>query len=60
MTMAVQGAQDITITANNPLIINTPDGSPTTLVFGTVTVEKGGYILMKTPLNLDCQVFTQK
>lgn len=60
MTVAAQAAQDIVITANNPLIIDNPTGAPTTIVAGTVTVKPGGYILMKTPLNLNCQVFIQE
>ncbi|PLY42104.1 hypothetical protein CSZ94_12035 [Janthinobacterium sp. ROICE36] len=60
MQMAVYAAEDKIITNNNPLIIDTKNGGPTTLVYGTVTVEEGGYILVKTPLSLDAQAFTSQ
>jgi hypothetical protein len=58
MQVAVHAAQDLVISANKPLIIDNPDGSPTSIVAGTVTVQPGGYILVKTPLNMDAQLFT--
>jgi hypothetical protein len=58
MQMAVYAAQDIVITKDNPLIIDNPEGHPSSYVYGTVTVEEGGYILVKTPLSLDAQAFT--
>ena len=58
MQVALYAAQNITITPDNPLIINNPDNQPTSLVFGTVTVEPGGYIEAKTPLELHSQQFT--
>ena len=58
MQMAVHAAEDIVITKDKPLIVNNPTGAPTTLIFGTVTVEPGGYILAQTVLNLSSQTFT--
>ena len=58
MQMAVHAARDLVITKDKPLIVNNPSGAPTTLIFGTVTVEPGGYILAQTVLNLCTQVFT--
>lgn len=58
MQMAVYAAQDLVITADNPLVVDNPNGSPTTLIYGTVTVEQGGYIQVRSPLSLDAQAFT--
>lgn len=58
VTLAVHSAEDITITAANPLIIKGTDGQPVSLVYGTVTVEPGGYIQSDVPLTIDSQVFT--
>ena len=58
VTLAAHAANDITITAANPLIVLDDGGQPVTLVYGTVTVEKGGYIQSSVPLTLKSQVFT--
>lgn len=58
--MATQAAQDIVVYPDNPLVIDSGDGSPTTIIAGTVTVMNGAQIIMKTPLNLQCQVFIQE
>ncbi len=58
VAMAVHAAADITITAGSPLIIKGVDGQPVSLVYGTVTVEPGGYIQSDVPLTIDSQVFT--
>jgi hypothetical protein len=56
--VAVYAGENLVITAAKPLIIDNPNGSPTQLVYGTVTIQPGGYILVKTPLSLDSQLFT--
>ena len=58
VTLTVASAQDILITAQNPLIFHATDGQPITANYGTITVENGGYIQSNVPLNLTCQVFT--
>ncbi|NET81455.1 MAG: hypothetical protein F6J94_05660 [Moorea sp. SIO1F2] len=58
MQIATHAAQHLVITKDNPLIINDPNGQPTNLVVATITIEEGGYIEMKTPLNIECQQFT--
>lgn len=42
--------QDITITATNPLIIDS--SWPASIIFGTMTIESGGYIQTNVPVNI--------
>ncbi len=58
MQVVSHAAQNIVIGPNNPLIINNPSGAPTNVVAGTITVQRGGYILVKTPLSMNSQIFT--
>jgi hypothetical protein len=59
LLMAVHAAEDITITADDPLIVvPDEDGKPVAMIYGTVTVKKGGYIQSSVPLILTSQVFT--
>jgi hypothetical protein len=58
VALAAHAAQDITITADNPLIVKGDNGQPVSLTYGTVTIEKGGYIQADVPLTLNAQVFT--
>ena len=58
MTVTSYAAEDLIITKDKPLIVDSPNDQPVHLVYGTITVEPGGYILAKVPLKLSCQVFT--
>ncbi|MCF8479958.1 MAG: hypothetical protein K9H25_05965 [Rhodospirillum sp.] len=51
MTAVMAGGEDITITAQNPLILE--GDAPITLHYGTMTIEKGGYIEANVPVTLN-------
>lgn len=55
-TADVIAAPDITITAANPLIINS---TQTITVFGNVTLQDGGYIQITVPCSFECVTFTK-
>ncbi|MGK5052058.1 hypothetical protein [Janthinobacterium sp. RB2P8] len=55
MSLAVYAAQDITITAANPLVLNSDQIG--LYNFGVVTVEPGGSIQVLTAAQMDSQVF---
>jgi len=58
VTLAVHSTQDITITKDNPLIVPSDGGKTAHLIYGTVTIEPGGYIQSEVPFTLTSQVFT--
>ncbi len=50
MMVTYTPGQDITITASNPLIIDS--SYPAQLTFGTITIESGGYVQMNVPVSI--------
>lgn len=58
MEIAVHAAKDLIISKDKPLIVKGDNGKPVSLVYGTATVEKGGFIEVHVPLTMKCQVFT--
>ncbi|CAH9063979.1 hypothetical protein PSECIP111951_03016 [Pseudoalteromonas holothuriae] len=59
LMMAVSSSQDITITKDHPLIVKGDhSGQPVHLIYGTVTIEDGGYIQSDVPFTISSQVFT--
>jgi len=56
--MAVHAAQDITISKDHPLVVKSKGGKTAHLIYGTVTIEPGGYILAEVPFTITSQVVT--
>jgi hypothetical protein len=52
----VMAAPDIVITAQNPLIINSPN---TITIYNNVTLKDGGYIKISVPCSFQCETFTK-
>lgn len=57
LQMAVYAVADLEITAANPLLV-AYSTSPTSLIFGTVTVQPGGYIEAQSTLQMNVQTMT--
>ncbi len=58
MMVTYTPGEDITITAGNPLIIDS--SYPAQLTFGTITIESGGYIQMNVPVNITANQMISK
>ncbi|WP_152598665.1 hypothetical protein [Janthinobacterium sp. RA13] len=57
LQMAVYAVTDLEITAANPLLVDNSN-APTSLIFGTVTVQPGGYIEARSTLQMNVQTMT--
>ncbi|WP_334020706.1 hypothetical protein [Alteromonas sp. S015] len=57
-SVAVSAVQDITVTPANPWIIDNPPGS--VINVGTVTVEEGGEIIIKSSVKINIEKLVQK
>lgn len=57
LQMPVYAVADVTITAAEPLLVH-PSTSPTSLIFGTVLVQPGGYIEATSTLQMTVQAMT--
>lgn len=58
MMITYTPGEDITITAANPLIIDS--SYPAQLTFGTITIEPGGYIQMNVAVNITANQMISK
>jgi hypothetical protein len=59
MTMNAFTAEDIVVTADNPLIISPQGHDPVSVTCNTLTLEPGGQIICEAPVILTCNTFTK-